>query len=534
MDKYRNLAGYAVQRILLSATVPPIFQELLLEHSALPRSTLFIRAPTQRPLIRYHIIHLEHGIHKGLHEYTISLAQHLQQSIFRTDSNGIIYVNTKANAKVIGESFDNCIHTSDLSVEEKDANVQRWSNGQSKWIIATDGFALGINRPFVDAVIMVALPHSFIDLMQQPGRGGRGGRPSMAFLVEDFGTQWITGNGDEVDPHMTAEAVQFRDNKTVCRREMLSVQMDGIDLKVTCQTLHGAEKCDLCDPNAPLNQAALALRIPDQGVEEDLFKSFDDFDWHELSILEDRPEMAPNPMPIARAHTAANAEIRGTTVEEDAQRIHEGTIQKHRKNQELSRALEFLKNICHVCWAISNVVERHQHVGMLSALQGGHAVFVSCGQTTGIQLPHQGWLDIKKAMRFREYAYCWKCSLPLNPMVDCHQGYQVGRGLPCPFEDIIVHICWVIWNLNEYRTSAASNFQGFSVECSVQEYAKWLSEEGDRVCSFHNAIELFLWFCHKYRPYVLGGTVNQPIESGSVKTLPNNTLGKYTSLLVHS
>jgi superfamily II DNA helicase RecQ len=186
MDKYRNLAIYPVQRILLSATVPPVLEQYLLDSSALPSSTLFIRAPTQRPLIRYHVIHLEYGVHLGIHEYTVTLARYLQKTNFDANSNGIIYVTSIADATQIGKSFDDCIYTSQLSIEEKDANVQRWSNGQSKWIVATDGFSHGINRPFVDAVIMVGLPHSFIDLIQQPGRGGRAGRPSMAFLVEDM------------------------------------------------------------------------------------------------------------------------------------------------------------------------------------------------------------------------------------------------------------------------------------------------------------------------------------------------------------
>jgi hypothetical protein len=166
-----------------------------------------------------------------------------------------------------------------------------------------------------------------------------------------------------------------------------------------------------------------------------------------------------------------------------------------------------------------------------------HAVFVSCSSSTGTQIPHQGWLDVKKALKLRSGAYCWKCNLPLDPLVDCHKEYKVGKGLRCPFEDIVVHVCWVIRHHSEYRKSAAEDIKGFSAEYTQDEYAKWLSREDDRICNFHNGIELFLWFLHKYRPYVLDSTLRQEaygsVKQNHVKSVSMGHLGMYTSPQVY-
>ena len=87
--KVKELAGFPVFKIFLSATLPPCMEEFFLEETSMPSSTLFIRAPTSRPNLRYHVLHVENEV-KHINKVAVQLAHHLQQSTFAENSRGIL------------------------------------------------------------------------------------------------------------------------------------------------------------------------------------------------------------------------------------------------------------------------------------------------------------------------------------------------------------------------------------------------------------------------------------------------------------
>src|SRR5438876_4381883 len=88
--KVKEFAGFPIQKIFLSASLPPSLEPLFLEYTCTPSSTLFIRAPTTRLNLRYHVLQVENQV-KHINKVAIALAKHLQTTTFTEASRGIIF-----------------------------------------------------------------------------------------------------------------------------------------------------------------------------------------------------------------------------------------------------------------------------------------------------------------------------------------------------------------------------------------------------------------------------------------------------------
>src|SRR5436190_21441651 len=87
--RIKDLAGYPIQKVFLTATLPPILESLFLETTCMPSSTLIIRSPTTRYNLRYHILTLEQQI-KDMQQLAKELSALLKEKTFGESSQGII------------------------------------------------------------------------------------------------------------------------------------------------------------------------------------------------------------------------------------------------------------------------------------------------------------------------------------------------------------------------------------------------------------------------------------------------------------
>jgi ATP-dependent DNA helicase RecQ len=113
---------------------------------------------------------------------------YLIKTLNKVSGSGIVYVRSRKRCKEIAEllvanGISADFYHAGLPVELRDKKQISWTVGETRVIVATNAFGMGIDKAEVRFVIHWEMPDSIEEYFQESGRAGRDNKPAYAVLL---------------------------------------------------------------------------------------------------------------------------------------------------------------------------------------------------------------------------------------------------------------------------------------------------------------------------------------------------------------
>lgn len=124
--------------------------------------------------------------------YVVRTTENKEEQLLKILNNvtgsSIVYVRSRIKTKELAEFLNSKGISAEhfhagLTTELKNAIQKRWTNDQTRVIVATNAFGMGIDKPNVRTVIHIDLPDSLEAYFQEAGRAGRDSNRAFAVLL---------------------------------------------------------------------------------------------------------------------------------------------------------------------------------------------------------------------------------------------------------------------------------------------------------------------------------------------------------------
>lgn len=161
--------------LALTATATPEVVKDIQEKLHFPQENVFQKS-FERKNVAYVVRHTEDKL------------EQLLKILSSVKGTSIVYVRDRKKTKEIADLLNGKGITAEhfhagLTHDTKDARQARWKSGETRVIVSTNAFGMGIDKPDVRTVVHLDLPDSLEAYFQEAGRAGRDEKKAYAILL---------------------------------------------------------------------------------------------------------------------------------------------------------------------------------------------------------------------------------------------------------------------------------------------------------------------------------------------------------------
>jgi superfamily II DNA or RNA helicase len=477
MANLSKLRSLKVQILLLSATVPPVMEERLLEALNI-QNVRIIRAATNRAEIRY-IIHRtpESQLSKQISHTIADLSDRLLKT---PRDRGICFSTSIHHCEELAAAYSELSYHGQAPSDQRESVVQLWRSGNAPIIKATSAFGEGVDYGPIRFVINCCAPKNAVEFVQQSGRCARDGQLAEAHLFLSPPNDHDVPMSEPRSDLFGQKVISELETSSECIRTILSRFMDG--KTVSCGSLPKAELCSNCEKMQNSMFPPATARVHRRSASEDsalvaMFEKRKKLDPDAASRVSAPKPLARLTRPMASIQPAQSALLHpdappprnqhpGPAILMDHAYHTVNQRQRGEKEAQLSRALNIIQDYCSICWIVTRQLESHQ-------------------QCPNVDL--SGYAEVQHRLVFILRQVCWHCFLPLG--IELHPD-NIARAEDCRFRNVVGPAVYAIWKIIPLRAQMEAHFNCAGEIDGWEQFAMWLSR---RERTYSNLIEVFIW-----------------------------------------
>jgi superfamily II DNA helicase RecQ len=245
LDDVHELRQFAVQLVVLSATIPPKSEATIREAFGLMQDTLVVRTATCRPELQYIIEEPLRG-NSDIADRVEALIQDARLSLKKEDRI-LVFVPFIDNGVNLAKQLDCDFFRGGrgTSSQDKEDMYQNWVEGVNQVMVCTNAFGAGNDYSHVPLVIHAGTPRHMMMFIQESSRAGRNKKPSKCIILpRKAGGQ--PKCKDEIDHKGERDMYDmlFGNRKDDCINHALSLFNDGTGVR--CFNSWNGQRCSRC------------------------------------------------------------------------------------------------------------------------------------------------------------------------------------------------------------------------------------------------------------------------------------------------